>query len=38
MKRTEKEQLVIELNAKIKDAKAFYYTDFTGLNLSLIHI
>jgi large subunit ribosomal protein L10 len=33
MKRTEKEQLVAELTEKIKDAKAFYYTDFTGLNV-----
>jgi large subunit ribosomal protein L10 len=33
MKRTEKEQLVSELNDKIKGAKAFYYTDFTGLNV-----
>ena len=29
MKRTEKEQLVAELN-KLKGAKALYYTDFTG--------
>ena len=33
MKRTEKEQLVAELTDKIKGAKAFYYTDFTGLNV-----
>ncbi|HEX7942750.1 MAG TPA: 50S ribosomal protein L10 [Gemmatimonadaceae bacterium] len=33
MKRTEKEQLVADLTAKIKDAKALYYTDFTGLNV-----
>ncbi|HEX6535545.1 MAG TPA: 50S ribosomal protein L10 [Gemmatimonadaceae bacterium] len=33
MKRTEKEQLVAEISAKIKDAKALYYTDFTGLNV-----
>jgi large subunit ribosomal protein L10 len=33
MKRTEKEQLVTELKDKIKDAKALYYTDFTGLNV-----
>jgi large subunit ribosomal protein L10 len=33
MKRTEKEQLVSELRAKIKDATALYYTDFTGLNV-----
>src|SRR5690242_524848 len=33
MNRTEKEQLVTELADKIKSAKAFYYTDFTGLNV-----
>jgi large subunit ribosomal protein L10 len=33
MKRSEKEQLVIELTDKIKGAKALYYTDFTGLNV-----
>ena len=33
MKRNEKEQLVTELTTKIKDAKALYYTDFTGLNV-----
>jgi large subunit ribosomal protein L10 len=33
MNRTEKQQLVSELSAKIKDAKALYYTDFTGLNV-----
>jgi large subunit ribosomal protein L10 len=33
MKRTKKEQLVIELKDKIKGAKALYYTDFTGLNV-----
>ena len=33
MKRTEKEQLVTELTAKINGATAFYYTDFTGLNV-----
>ena len=33
MKRTEKDQLVSELKAKIKDATALYYTDFTGLNV-----
>ena len=33
MKRNEKEQLVTELSTKIKDAKALYYTDFTGLNV-----
>src|ERR671936_1553724 len=33
MNRTEKEQLVTELTDKIKNAKALYYTDFTGLNV-----
>jgi len=33
MKRTEKEQLVSELRTKIQDAKALYFTDFTGLNV-----
>jgi large subunit ribosomal protein L10 len=33
MKRSDKEQLVRELTDKIKGAKAFYYTDFTGLNV-----
>ena len=33
MKRTEKEQLVIELKDKIGSAQALYYTDFTGLNV-----
>jgi len=33
MKRSEKEQLVAQLSEKIKDAKALYYTDFTGLNV-----
>jgi len=33
MNRTEKERLVSELRAKIKDATALYYTDFTGLNV-----
>ena len=33
MNRSEKEQLVTELADKIKSAKAFYYTDFTGLNV-----
>jgi large subunit ribosomal protein L10 len=33
MKRNEKEQLVTELRDKIKGATAFYYTDFTGLNV-----
>lgn len=33
MNRSEKEQLVTELADKMKGAKAFYYTDFTGLNV-----
>jgi large subunit ribosomal protein L10 len=33
MKRTDKEQLVIELKEKMLGAKALYYTDFTGLNV-----
>ena len=33
MKRSEKEQLVTELRAKLEGAKALYYTDFTGLNV-----
>jgi large subunit ribosomal protein L10 len=33
MNRTEKEQLVDELSAKLNGAKALYYTDFTGLNV-----
>jgi large subunit ribosomal protein L10 len=33
MKRTEKEQLVVELKEKIGGAQALYYTDFTGLNV-----
>jgi large subunit ribosomal protein L10 len=33
MKRTEKEQLVVELKEKIAGAQALYYTDFTGLNV-----
>ena len=33
MKRTEKDQLVSELSQKMKNAKALYYTDFTGLNV-----
>ena len=32
MNKSEKEQLVTELRDKIKDAKALYFTDFTGLN------
>jgi large subunit ribosomal protein L10 len=33
MKRTDKEQLVVELKEQIEGAKALYYTDFTGLNV-----
>ena len=33
MKRSDKEQLVIELKEKMKGATALYYTDFTGLNV-----
>ena len=33
MKRTDKEQLVIELKEKMLGSKALYYTDFTGLNV-----
>ena len=33
MKRTDKEQLVVELKEKMVGAKALYYTDFTGLNV-----
>jgi large subunit ribosomal protein L10 len=33
MKRTDKEQLVVELKEKLVGAKAVYYTDFTGLNV-----
>src|ERR1041385_6822994 len=33
MKRTDKEQLVVELKQKLKGATAIYYTDFTGLNV-----
>src|SRR6266567_383260 len=33
MKRTQKEQLVADLKAKIGGATALYYTDFTGLNV-----
>ena len=33
MKRTDKEQLVVELKEKIVGAQALYYTDFTGLNV-----
>ena len=33
MKKTDKEQLVVELKEKIGSAQALYYTDFTGLNV-----
>ena len=33
MKRPDKEQLVDELKGKLKNAKALYYTDFSGLNV-----
>ena len=33
MKKSEKEELVSELRAKIGGAKALYFTDFTGLNV-----
>ncbi len=33
MKRSEKEQLVVELREKISGAAALYYTDFTGLSV-----
>jgi large subunit ribosomal protein L10 len=33
MKRTEKEQLVVDLKEKLVGATAIYYTDFTGLNV-----
>ena len=33
MKKSEKEQLVSELRAKIGGAQALYFTDFTGLNV-----
>jgi large subunit ribosomal protein L10 len=33
MKRTEKEELVSALTTRMKGAKAFYYTDFTGLTV-----
>jgi large subunit ribosomal protein L10 len=33
MKRSDKEQLVAELKAKLSGADAVYYTDFTGLNV-----
>ncbi|MBX3174770.1 MAG: 50S ribosomal protein L10 [Gemmatimonadaceae bacterium] len=33
MKRSDKDQLVAELKAKLDGADAVYYTDFTGLNV-----
>ena len=33
MNKTEKEQLVSQFSARIKGAKALYFTDFTGLNV-----
>ena len=33
MKRTDKEQLVVELRDKLQNSKSLYYTDFTGLNV-----
>jgi large subunit ribosomal protein L10 len=33
MNRTEKQQVVDDLRAKLADATAIYYTDFTGLNV-----
>ena len=33
MKRTDKDQLVAELQEKLTGAEAVYYTDFTGLNV-----
>jgi large subunit ribosomal protein L10 len=33
MKRTEKEKAVSDLSAQMKDIKALYFTDFTGLNV-----
>ena len=33
MNRTEKQQLVDDLSAKLKGAKSVYYTDFSGLNV-----
>src|SRR5207249_1006576 len=33
MKRTDKEQLVVELKQKLEGATALIYTDFTGLNV-----
>lgn len=33
MKRSDKEQLVVELRAKLEGATSLYYTDFTGLNV-----
>ena len=36
MKRSDKEQLVIELKDKMKGATALYFTDFTGINVKKI--
>jgi large subunit ribosomal protein L10 len=33
MKRSEKEQIVADLSAKLSNAQSLYYTDFTGLNV-----
>jgi len=33
MKRSEKEQLVVELKDKLEGAEGVFYTDFTGLNV-----
>ncbi len=33
MKRAEKEQAITELSAQMKEIKALYFTDFTGLNV-----
>jgi large subunit ribosomal protein L10 len=33
MKKAEKDQLVTELQTKMRDATALYFTDFTGLNV-----
>ncbi len=33
MKRSDKEQLVIELKERMKGATALYFTDFTGINV-----
>ena len=33
MKRSEKEEAITELSAQMKNIKALYFTDFTGLNV-----